>query len=218
VNEHTLSRQIAKGAEACLYLEDWYGFEVIRKHRISKSYRIQLLDQELRGERTIHEARLLSAARRAGVHTPVVFDVDPEEATIIMEFIAGQRLKELLPKATPSLRRRYFRQIGGAVARLHQHRICHGDLTTSNLILHADGKIYFIDFGLATNTQSLEDFGTDVHLLRRALLSAHYKHWKECFRAFVAGYQAAYGKGAAEVIRKVRAIESRGRYQIERLG
>jgi TP53 regulating kinase-like protein len=212
-----MSRQIAKGAEACLYLEDWYGFEVIRKHRIPKSYRIELLDQALRGERTIHEARLLNAARRAGVHTPIVFDVDPEESTIIMEFIAGERLKELLPKVTPSLRRRYFRQIGEAVAHLHQHRICHGDLTTSNLILHASRKIYFIDFGLATNTQSLEDFGTDVHLLRRALLSTHYAHWKECFRAFMSGYQTAYGEGAGEVFRKVRAIESRGRYQTERI-
>jgi len=212
-----MSRQIAKGAEACLYLEDWYGVEVIRKHRIPKSYRIDFLDKALRGERTIHEARLLNAARRAGVHTPVVLDVDPEESTIIMEFIAGERLKELLSKVSPLLRRRYFRQIGEAVAHLHQHRICHGDLTTSNLILHGSGKVYFIDFGLATNTQSLEDFGTDVHLLRRALLSAHYTHWKQCFRAFMSGYQAAYGNGAVEVFRKVRAIESRGRYQIERI-
>jgi tRNA A-37 threonylcarbamoyl transferase component Bud32 len=70
---------------------------------------------------------------------------------------------------------------------------------------------------LATNSQSLEDFGTDVHLLRRALLSAHYTHWKECFAAFKRGYEAAYGDGAAEVFRKVRAIESRGRYQTERI-
>jgi Kae1-associated kinase Bud32 len=171
----------------------------------------------LRGERTIHEARLLSGARRAGVHTPIVFDIDPEKSTIIMEYIAGERLKELLPKISPPLRRHYFRRIGEAVAHLHQHRICHGDLTTSNLILHPNRAVYFIDFGLATNTQSLEDFGTDVHLLRRALLSTHYAHWKECFTAFKNGYEAAYGEGAAEVFRKVRAIESRGRYQTERI-
>ena len=142
---------IAKGAEACLYLEKWYEFTVVRKHRIPKKYRLASLDQPLRRERTIREARMLNAARRAGVRTPVVFSVVPEEATIIMEYIQGDRLKESLPTFTSARRNRLFQKIGSAIARLHQHNLSHGDLTTSNMLLHPNYQVYFIDFGLVLN-------------------------------------------------------------------
>ena len=212
-----MSQLLRKGAEAYLFIEDLYGYKVVRKQRLPKIYRVTQLDETIRRERTIREARLLSSARRAGVRTPIVFIVDYKEATIIMEYIEGHQLKELLPNLSPNKRRKIFQTIGGAVARLHQGQICHGDLTTSNLILHPKGKIYFVDFGLAATTQSIEDFGTDLHLLRRALLSAHHKHWKECFKTFKKEYQSLYGDGATQIFQKIAEIESRGRYITERL-
>ena len=208
---------IAKGAEACLYLEKWYEFTVVRKHRIPKKYRLASLDQPLRRERTIREARMLNAARRAGVRTPIVFSVVPEEATIIMEYIQGDRLKESLPTFTTARRSRLFQKIGSAIARLHQHNLSHGDLTTSNMLLHPNYQVYFIDFGLAETTQDIEDFGTDLHLLRRALLSTHYQYWQPCFTAFKKGYRETYGSKATSIFQKIEAIESRGRYVKERI-
>ncbi len=212
-----MSKLIAKGAEASLFLEDWYGYPVVRKHRIQKPYRIPQLDLKIRGERTIREARSLSTARRAGVATPIVFHVNPDTATIHMEFISGPRVKEQLPTLSEKARQRLFKNIGKAVARLHKHQLTHGDLTTSNLLLPSQNLVYFIDFGLATITQNTEDFGTDLHLLRQALRSTHYSHWETCYTAFEQGYKSSYGEGASAVIRKVRAIESRGRYIVERI-
>lgn len=208
---------LAKGAEACLYLESWYDYQVVRKHRIRKSYRLAQLDQALRSDRTIREARLLSAARQAGVWTPVIFSVIPEEATIIMEFIEGQRLKDVLSVLSATKRRRLFTQIGETVAKLHSSHISHGDLTTSNMILHPQGKICLVDFGLASVTQNPEDLGTDLHLLRRALLSAHYPQWEQCFTAFKKGYEQTYGSDANNVFHRIDVIESRGRYIAERV-
>lgn len=212
-----MSKLVAKGAEASLYLEDWYGYQVIRKHRLPKPYRHPLLDTAIRNNRTIREARLLAAARQAGVATPIIFMIDLENATILMEFIKGRRVKELFPELTTKNRQALFREIGSAVAKLHQHNIAHGDLTTSNLLLGNNGVIYFVDFGLATITQNVEDFGTDLHLLRRALSSTHYQHWQKTYGAFKKGYQSTYGKDATVVFRKVAAIESRGRYIVERI-
>lgn len=212
-----MSRLLAKGAEAHLYIEEWYGYQVIRKCRISKKYRVAQLDHALRYDRTIREARLLSAARQAGVRTPIIFNINPEAATIIMEYIEGDRLKELLPTLTSKKRQSLFNHIGEAVARLHQNSLCHGDLTTSNMIVHAKEKIYFVDFGLGSITQSIEEYGTDLHLLHRALISTHYNHWKECFEAFKKGYQRCYGKDAQAIFKKIQEIESRGRYITERM-
>lgn len=212
-----MSVVLAKGAEATLFLEDWYGIRVVRKHRIPKSYRVESLDKRLRRGRTIREARTINVAKRAGVPTPIIFSVNIETATIIMEYIEAHRLKEHFTILSSNKRQRVFNQIGKSVALLHQIHICHGDLTTSNILLHKSGKVYFIDFGLATTTQSIEDYGTDIHLLRRALSSTHYTSWQECYNAFKDGYQSKFGRGATRIFRKVEAIESRGRYIAERI-
>jgi TP53 regulating kinase-like protein len=208
---------LAKGAEAYLFLEEWYGYKVIRKHRIPKKYRVPQLDHDLRYNRTIREARLLSAARQAGIRTPIIFNVNPDAATIIMEYIEGNRLKELLQTLPSKKSQKIFEYIGEAVAKLHKNDLCHGDLTTSNMIVHNENQIYFVDFGLGSNTKSIEEYGTDLHLLRRALMSTHYSQWKECFEAFKNGYQRIYGKGVRAVFQKIREIESRGRYIKERI-
>ena len=212
-----MSKLIAKGAEASLYIEDYYGHPVIRKHRRSKPYRLPQIDAKLRTDRTIREARLLASARLAGVATPIVYQIDVDTATIIMEYIDGQRVKELIPELTKTQHRRLFKEIGKAVARLHLHEVTHGDLTTSNMIQRSPRIVYFIDFGLAGITQNIEDFGTDLHLLRRALLSTHYPHWEDCYSAFQEGYRTTFGESATAVFRKVDEIESRGRYITERI-
>ncbi|MFX1474556.1 MAG: KEOPS complex kinase/ATPase Bud32 [Promethearchaeota archaeon] len=212
-----MSVVLAKGAEAMLFLEQWYGIRVVRKHRIPKSYRVESLDKRLRHERTIREARTINVAKRAGVPTPIIYSVNLETATIIMEYIEANRLMEHLETLSSSKQQKVFKQIGKSVALLHHTHICHGDLTTSNMLLHTSGKVYFIDFGLATTTHSIEDYGTDIHLLRRALNSTHHTSWRECFNAFKDGYQNEYGRGASRIFRQVEAIESRGRYITERI-
>ena len=42
------------------------------------------------------ESNLLSEARRVGVPTPRILDVDKKEHKIVMEHIDGKRIKELL--------------------------------------------------------------------------------------------------------------------------
>jgi len=212
-----VSKCIAKGAEASLFLEEWYGHQVIRKHRLPKAYRFPQLDLLIRNERTLREARLLSAARSAGVSTPILYCVNPETATIIMEYVSGERLKELIPTISARQQRKLFQHVGMAVGRLHYHNLTHGDLTTSNLLLHSPNRVYFVDFGLGSITRNIEDYGTDLHLLRRALLSAHFPVWKDCYQAFIKGYEKTYGVEASAVFQKVLAIESRGRYITERI-
>ena len=210
---------IKKGAEANLYLEDFSKVlhtackdKVIVKHRISKRYRVSELDRRLRESRTALEAKLFADAKLAGVPAPIVYEVDRIGMRIVMEFIDGRLVKSVLDRLRPKARRELCELIGRQVARLHLAGIIHGDLTTSNMILTRGGKVYFVDFGLGEYNPSLEARGVDLHLLKRALQSIHFRITDEAYRAVLAGYRREFGRGAREVIKRVEEIEKRGRY------
>jgi TP53 regulating kinase-like protein len=210
---------IKKGAEASLYLADWHDRKVIMKKRLPKKYRLSKLDERIRTYRTIHEPQLMHEAKRAGVSTPTIFLVDLKSATIIMEFVEGKQVKQLLGEVSKSERQRLCLKIGELIGRLHKYGIIHGDLTTSNMIQNSEGKIFFVDFGLGEKRKELEARGVDLHLMKRALQSTHFRFAEECFNAVIEGYSKVLGAEAVKnVLDKIKEIERRGRYVTERKG
>jgi len=206
-----------KGAEACLYLAEWHGRKVVMKKRLPKGYRLSEMDEQIRSYRTVHEPQLIHEAKRAGVPTPTIFLVDVKSSTIIMEFIEGKQLKQLLNEVSEKDRLHLYRQVGELIGKLHKHGIVHGDLTTSNMIQSSDGKIFFVDFGLGEKTKELEALGVDLHLMKRALQSTHFKFAEECFENVIEGYSSVLdAETVKNVLDKIREIERRGRYIAER--
>jgi TP53 regulating kinase-like protein len=203
-----------KGAEAYLYLEEWYDRKVVIKKRVSKSYRVPELDERLRKDRTVKEARLLSDARKAGVPTPMIYSIDLAENTIIMDFIQGSPVKTVIQNMSGREKNNLFTHIGILIGRLHNAGIIHGDLTTSNMILH-NSSIYFIDFGLGDYSTEIEDQGVDLHLMNRALQSTHYAYAELGFKAVLEGYKKTMSN-SEDVIGRMNEIEKRGRYHKER--
>ncbi|MFX0068839.1 MAG: KEOPS complex kinase/ATPase Bud32 [Promethearchaeota archaeon] len=203
---------MAKGAEAYLFKEKWYDRTVVRKYRIAKSYRIPELDQKIRQYRTIHEAKMFSNARRVGVSTPIIYQVDVPRTTIVYEYIDGKKLKNVINEITRREQERICTQVGRSIGVLHRNGLIHGDLTTSNMILTSERQIYFIDFGLSEHSSEIEQKGVDLHLMRRAFQSTHYRYARECFEAVLVGYREVLDKEAEQVILRIREIERRGRY------
>ncbi len=206
-----------KGAEANLYLVNWYGRQVVIKKRLPKKYRPPALDEQIRTYRTIHEPQLMHEARKAGVPTPIVFFVDKAEATIIMQYVKGKQVKQLLNEISRNERQNMCFRIGESVGKLHKYGIVHGDLTTSNFIQNSAGRVFFLDFGLGDKTKELEARGVDLHLMKRALQSTHYAYAEECYESAIQGYSTVLGVETAEnVLDKIGQIERRGRYVAER--
>ncbi len=203
---------LSKGAEAILYLELWYGTLVVKKVRIPKRYRNSKLDLNLRRTRTISEAKLLCDAKRLGVCVPSLIDVDLLETSITMEYVTGRRIRDIVEDLTYDKLVDVFGQVGKSVGKLHINGIVHGDLTTSNMILTPSGSIYLIDFGLGGYSWDIEDLGTDIHLMLRALESTHTRVADLCFKAFIRGYREIMGKRTLKILDKVKEIRSRGRY------
>jgi Kae1-associated kinase Bud32 len=201
---------IYRGAEAILYTIEQDKEKILVKERIKKGYRIKQIDEVLRKERTRHEARLLRSARECGVSTPKIFEVDEKECKIKMEFIEGKRVKELLNSADKKTVERICYLIGRNIGKLHSHKIFHGDLTTSNMILKGN-EIYFIDFGLGKFSNRIEDFGTDLNLLYEALRSTHFKILNLCWKNIIKGYKEEF-ENADEVLKRIEEIKKRVRY------
>jgi TP53 regulating kinase-like protein len=206
-----------KGAEANIYIDDWHGYRVVLKRRFPKAYRHPDLDTRIRKYRTIHEPQLIHEARKAGVLTPTVFQVNVKHSMIIMQFISGKQIKTCLNETSNADREKICLQIGKSVGKLHKRNIIHGDLTTSNMIMSTEGKIFFIDFGLGEKNEELEAKGVDLHLMRRALESTHFRFSGECFDNVFAGYRGIVGAELAEaILSKMVEIRKRGRYVTER--
>ncbi|MBW4256351.1 bifunctional N(6)-L-threonylcarbamoyladenine synthase/serine/threonine protein kinase [Methanobacterium sp. YSL] len=205
---------VAKGAEANICSGHYLDEEVLLKKRVVKGYRIREIDAYLRRKRTKNEAKLLGEAKRCGVVTPLVYDVDLKESVITMEKVAGNEVKVIFSGENSmdlSTIKSISRIIGENVARLHDCGIIHGDLTTSNIILREDGdSVVFIDFGLGKISDLIEDKGVDLLVFKKAINGIHHDISRECFDSIIEGYSCA--RDCKEIVAKIEEIEGRGRY------
>jgi Kae1-associated kinase Bud32 len=194
-------KQIGDGAEAIIYLDK----DVI-KERIRKSYRHKDIDLKLRKFRTRRESKVLKKLEEIKFPAPRLIDVDDKEMKIVMDYIDAPRLRDVI---NSNNQEKICKEIGNLVAILHNKDIIHGDLTTSNMLLKE--KLYFIDFGLSFFSKRVEDKAVDIHLLRQALESKHYKIWRNAFKNFLLGYKKA--DDYKEIMLRFEKVEGRGRYK-----
>lgn len=203
---------IYRGAEADVYSGFWCGRKAVFKYRKQLPYRLEVLDTAIRSQRTIHESEMIHRAKGAGVSSPLVYFVDLPESVIVMEFVEGTRLKDLVSSMEPGRAMPLFKRLGVAIASLHAAGIMHGDLTTSNVIVAKRGLV-LIDFGLSVATMRVEDQAVDLRLIKETLTGAHSSMAKEALEALLDGYAEVRGEQRQRaVVRQLRDIERRGRY------
>ncbi|QLC33155.1 bifunctional N(6)-L-threonylcarbamoyladenine synthase/serine/threonine protein kinase [Halarchaeum sp. CBA1220] len=227
-----------RGAEAVVDV----GAETVTKTRRPKAYRHDALDARLRRERTTHEARLLSEARRAGVPTPVVFDADVPGSTLELERVGETDLRDALSERRVAV-------VAEHLAALHDAGFVHGDPTTRNVRVaqrrgtsergdttreqrDADGPEASRGerAGADATRESRDTRGGRVHLIDFGL--GYYTDDAEDYamdlhvfegairgtaddpEPLLAAVEAAYREaGDPGVLEQLRDIEGRGRYQ-----
>ncbi|QAU13603.1 bifunctional N(6)-L-threonylcarbamoyladenine synthase/serine/threonine protein kinase [Halorubrum sp. BOL3-1] len=205
-----------RGAEATVTMEGVDGGRRAVKRRVEKSYRHPELDRTLRRDRTVAEARLTSEARRAGVPTPLVYDVDLATATLTLQYVGERDLAATLDE-------RWTGAVGRHLARLHGAGIVHGDPTTRNVRVSPDAaesgepgdeptatpETYLIDFGLGYHTGHVEDHAMDLHVFEGSIRATAIDP-EPLIAAFEAGYESV---GDDEVIGRLQEVAGRGRYR-----
>ncbi len=205
VDRRDRSESEVQGAEATVTIEA----DRVVKERNPRSYRHPALDERLRTERTRQEVRLTSEARRYGVPTPLVLDVDPDEARIVFQRVGAADLRERLDAETVAA-------VGRHLARIHDAGFVHGDPTTRNVRVGghgtADGRsVFLIDFGLGYATGEPEDHAMDLHVLAQSLAGTADDP-EALFEAARDAYRDE-SDHADPVCSSLTDIEGRGRYQ-----
>ena len=205
----------AKGAESDIYEATWLGREAIVKNRVSKSYRIPEIDNKIRKLRTKSEAKILSDVKRTGVRAPVLYDIDFEDKSIVMEKINGSLVKDIMHNIDEDKRRELAIAIGENIKAFHDGDIIHGDLTGSNMILVEDNldnigdNLAIFDFGLGKYSDLLEDKAADLLVLKKSFQSIDYDIATETFNWILEAYDS---NNQSKMANKIAEIEGRGRY------
>jgi len=192
----------------------------VKKRRLAKSYRHPALDRSLRRDRTVMEARTTSEARRAGVATPLVADVDVPKATLTLQHVglcdlATMLTDEAVANDAACSPEEAVAAVGTSLGRLHEAGIVHGDPTTRNVRVGADSMacentpVYLIDFGLGYYSGHIEDHAMDLHVFEGAVTGT-VADPDPLIDAFEASYRDV---GNSAVLDRLRSVQGRGRYR-----
>ncbi len=206
------ARLLHRGAEADLFLTELEPWKAVIKRRVRKRYRNPQLDSRIRSERTVREASALQEAKQAGVSAPSLLQVNLQDCSIAMTFLAGNVARDRLDHLANRECSEVLHQIGQQIGRLHRMGLVHGDVTTSNIMLLASTP-FILDFGMSSHSTAPEDRGVDLHLLQRSLSTSHTINARLAEKAIREGYRSSMGeRKAALTFRKQREISRRGRY------
>lgn len=203
--------EIKRGAEASIWKMTLFGKQCVAKVLEPKTWRAEQLDRRLRAERIRNEARTNIKLMKLGLPTTPILFIDPDTSTIIMEELNGTTVKKMINDCDDmgnDAVREALKEMGRIIAIMHNNELLHGDLTTSNFMLH-DGKVHAIDFGISFCSGMVEDFAVDLYVMERAFNSSHPDK-SELLNVIYDSYFATVNKGD-QIMKRLKKVRSRGR-------
>jgi serine/threonine protein kinase len=207
VSHYAILAPIAAGGMGQVYLG---RDEHLRRHVAVKV--LQSRDSSLcRGQRLLNEARL--QARFAHPSVASVYDFVEQDGRefLIMEFVAGMTLSEILAGGPipPDEVVRLGLQLARGLAAAHAAGVVHRDLKPQNLKLTSAGQLKILDFGIAVASSvdgvsqdavdthsSVHDGGTAPYMSPEQLRGRAVDPRSDIFSAGAVLYEMATGRRA----------------------
>lgn len=148
-DRYQIVRKIARGGMATVYLAN--------DLRLARTVAVKVMHENLGADpdfvtRFDREAR--AAARLSHPNVVSVFDrgIDSERPYIVMEYVEGTTLRQVISREAPMKPARAIElitQVTAAVSAAHEGGIIHRDLKPENVLLSPRGQLKVADFGLA---------------------------------------------------------------------
>ena len=155
ISKYRIDGVLGQGAMGIVYLG--YDESIERKVAI-KTISIDSKDEKMAAEYTERfnqEAKALAKCTHPNIVTILEFGHDEEKAYMVMEFVDGLNLGQLLARTKGlSLMRvmNYFTQLLKALHMAHSHNIIHRDIKPDNVLLVNNKTVKLTDFGIAKST------------------------------------------------------------------
>ncbi len=128
-----------------------------RDVRLDRDVALKILPPGLREdgealERFRREARTLAQLKHPGVASVFDADVEGDFPYLVMEFVEGENLEQLLRRRGTLPTEEVVRigiEMAEALEHIHCHGIVHRDLKSANTIIGPEGRAVVVDFGVA---------------------------------------------------------------------
>ncbi|MCR4634018.1 MAG: Stk1 family PASTA domain-containing Ser/Thr kinase [Erysipelotrichaceae bacterium] len=148
-NRYRIVKLIGRGGMADVYL----AYDVILKREVAvKVLKSDMADDDTALERFKREAGAVTQLSHPNIVD--VYDVgdDGDRHYIVMEYIKGYTLKQLIKKRGPIPYKEavwMMKQLAGALMEAHRNNVIHRDVKSQNVLIKDDGTIKLSDFGIA---------------------------------------------------------------------
>jgi len=113
-------------------------------------------------KRSLKEAQALAKVNHPNIVTLYELSEVDGRAFLVMEYIAGQTLRDYLRRETPSMEvaLSFALQLADALQTIHANGITHGDIKPGNVMITENGKPMLVDFGISKDATRLDDLKT----------------------------------------------------------
>jgi tetratricopeptide (TPR) repeat protein/predicted Ser/Thr protein kinase len=106
--------------------------------------------------RFLQEARAAAVLNHPNICTVHAIEKADDQQFIVMEYVEGKTLRQLIPTQKTQIGIDYAIQIGEALQEAHSKGIVHRDIKADNIMVNSKNQIKVMDFGLAKLKGSLK--------------------------------------------------------------
>jgi eukaryotic-like serine/threonine-protein kinase len=200
ISKYEIRRMLGTGAMGKVF----EGFDPVIERRVAiKTIAAQYLNDatESAVARFKREAQASGRLQHPGIVAVYEYGEDGDQAYIVMEYLEGQTLRELLrKKSRPALIDTYGlqRQLLMALDYSHKQGVVHRDIKPANLMVIAGLKLKVMDFGIAriessSMTQTGSVLGTPTHMAPEQLMGQQADARADLWSAGVILYEMLTG-------------------------
>lgn len=181
---YLILKQLGKGGMADVYLAS----DLILKREVAiKILRGELSSDPIALERFNREAGAVTSLTHPNIVD--IYDVgeDNNRHYIVMEYVEGYSLKQLIQKRGPLPVKEaiwLIKQLSSALNEAHRNGIVHRDVKSQNVLIKPDGTVKLSDFGIALANDAMQLTSKDA-----VLGSVHYLA-PECAKGALATVQS----------------------------
>ncbi|MDR0974872.1 MAG: protein kinase [Ruminococcus sp.] len=168
-------------------------------------------------ERFIKEARRLSKfAKEPGVVTVTDFFNENNTAYIVMEYVEGDSLKDVLAEHGKIAEKSVLEMLEPIIStleKMHKAGIIHRDIAPDNIMLESDGKAKLIDFGAAAEVEASSGKSTIAIVKSGFAPEEQYDNnrdrqgsWTDVYEICATMYAAIEGTTPPDAIARLRGV------------
>ena len=161
IGRYEIQRKLARGGMGVVYV----AHDPVLGRMVAVKVFLGDLDVPDAAERFAREARAAASLNHANIVTVYDFGEVASQPYIVMEYIQGDTLAEIIRRRTPvpiPEKIRWLEEVCAGAASAHKMDVIHRDLKPSNLMIDRAGRLKILDFGIAKIVNSLATSMTAV--------------------------------------------------------